>query len=99
MNNFEFLKKGKYICFLEFRNSYNDGVVSLIDKDICFVGKFSDMINHLEEYFDIDIIVDMINDAVLNLFETYNDGNDILFEDVSNADYTDFEKVYIKIVW
>lgn len=100
MNNFEFLKEGSYICFLEFRNSFNGGSVSLINKDLCFVGKFSDMLYHLQDYLDFDIIVDMINEADLTLFETYNDGQDILLEVVDgNNDYNDFEKVYIKIVW
>lgn len=99
MDKFEFLKNGGYICFLEFRHSYNGGVVSLIDNDICFTGKFEDMIYHLEMFYDHDEIVEMINDSDMTLFETYNDGQDILCEVVfGDNDYLDFERVYIKIV-
>ena len=99
MNKNEFLLQGNYLCVLEFRNSFNAGVVSLLDPELSFIGSYKEMINHLERYFDLEDIEEMIEDSDLSLFETYNDGQDIIFE-VFNGDndFDDFDRVYIKVV-
>ena len=100
--DFDFISNFAYVIF-EIR--YGSENFSVPDPEVCFNGKpDKKLIEHLENYYDDDVIVDMIQNAEMFVYDFVNDGEDLIWINVNSfpedkfEDIFYFEKLYIRVI-
>lgn len=100
--DYDFISSFDYIIF-EIR--YGTENLSIPDYQVSYNGMPDNkFLEHLESYYDDDVIDDMFENSKMYVFDFVNDGEDLIclnVEDFPEDKYDDifyFDKLYIKVI-
>ena len=100
--DFDFISSFSYVIF-EIR--YGSEHFSIPDYEVCYDGlPDKKLIDHLESYYDDDVIDDMIQNSEMFVYDFINDGEDLIYINVKEFpddkidDIFVFEKLYVRVI-